>query len=236
EKYDSEVRVVSMGKFVDNNNHYSLELCGGTHAARTGDIGMFKIISENAIAAGIRRIEAVCGVSALKIARENDELLCQLTDLLKSSKSEIYHKLSSLLNVKKDLETELLALKIATLDIALEKIDQESVNVNDVRFIFKIIKNLDSKTVRLAAEQLSLKTSNLIVVYVCNLGDKISATIALSKSLTGKFSASDIAHMMAKSFGGNGGGQTTLAQVGGIDGNKLSLIFAEITSYIENIS
>ena len=137
EKYDLEVRVVSMGSYLSDGSAYSFELCGGTHVARTGDIGTFKITSESAIAAGVRRIEAVCGEYAAKISRENETILAELADILKSTKPELSVKVSSLIVTRKELEKELNTLKAAELNLSSDMISKEAISFNGGRFIYK---------------------------------------------------------------------------------------------------
>jgi len=235
EKYDLEVRVVSMGSYQTDGSAYSFELCGGTHVARTGDIGAFKIVSESAIAAGVRRIEAVCGEFASKIARENETLLVELADILKSTKLELPVKVSSLMVARKELEKELNALKAAELNLSSDIISKEAVSFNGGRFIYRLVENIDPKTLRTTAEQLSLKDNTLIVVFVSKLPDKLSITVALHKNISAKFNAADIAKKLSHFLGGaGGGGGLTLAQAGGVEASKLTQLPHIIKEIVEN--
>jgi alanyl-tRNA synthetase len=235
EKYDLEVRVVSMGSYQADGSAYSFELCGGTHVARTGDIGAFKIVSESAIAAGVRRIEAVCGEFAGKIARENEALLVELADILKSTRFELPVKVNSLMIARKELEKELNALKAAELNLNSDIISKEAVSFNRGRFIYRLVENIDPKTLRAAAEQLSLKDNTLIVVFVSKILDKLSITVALHKNISIKFNAADIAKKLSHFLGGaGGGGAPTLAQAGGIEISKLTQLPHIIKEIVEN--
>lgn len=236
EKYDLEVRVVSMGSFANDGISYSFELCGGTHVARTGDIGSFKIVSESAIASGVRRIEAVCGEFASKVARANEDLLAQLTNIFKSTKLELPLKASSLLLAKKELEKEINALKVAGLNLSSDAIAKDAVSFKEGRFIYKLVENIDPKIMRAAAEQLSLKDNSLIVIFVSQLPDKLFITVATHKSISDKFNAADIASKLSHFLGGaGGGGQSTLAQAGSVETHKLPQLPNIIMEIVENM-
>jgi alanyl-tRNA synthetase len=222
EKYDNEVRVVSMGVENLDGVSYSIELCGGTHVSRTGDIGSFKIVSENAIAAGVRRIEAVCGEFVTEIARQNEQLLNQVAETLKGSKAEILDKVSSLVTSKKELERELARMQLAELDLNDQQIKDSSVKIGEANLIYKLVNQIDPKVLRSAAEAVSQKAPDLLVVYISNSEGKLSIMVAVSSALSSKVNASDIARELSLFLGGTGGGgKPTLAQSGGIDNGML---------------
>lgn len=232
EKYDFEVRVVSMGTFSSEGNAYSFELCGGTHVARTGDIGVFKITSESAIAAGVRRIEAVCGAYVLKIFRQNEMLLSNLADNLKSPVADVLDKVNTLIISKKELERELLSLKVGSLNLNNDQLEKIAIKINNCRLLYKLVDNMDAKILRQAAEQLSNRNEDLIIVYISKNEEKLSITIAVSKALSEKFHAGELAKEISIFLGGNGGGgQATLAQAGGVDMSKLT----ELPNKVEEI-
>lgn len=232
EKYDLEVRVVSMGVAAGVDSPYSIELCGGTHVARTGDIGAFKIVSESAIAAGVRRIEAVCGSFALQFMRSNEKILLQLAELLKSTKQELPEKITSLISAKKELEKELGSLKIAMLDLTAEEINQQAIMTGEIKYIYRLVQGVDAKTLRAAAEKLSSKASELVVIYISDIDGKLSISVAVNKGVSDKISASEVAKSISGFLGGTGGGgSSTLAQAGGVDIGKLP----EVGQYIANI-
>ncbi|MCC8416529.1 MAG: alanine--tRNA ligase [Rickettsia endosymbiont of Gnoriste bilineata] len=226
EKYDSEVRVVAMN---------SLELCGGTHVTRTGDIGMFKITSESAIAAGVRRIEAVCGEFVLKLIRQNDAMIENISTALKIGKNELIDKVNSLMTSKKQLEDQLVSLQVSMLDLNIEQIAKESVSVSDIKFIYKLVHNVDSKILRLSAERIVDKSDNLVVIYIAmpekskevsgstgHNACKLSITVAVSKKISDKVHAGNLAKEISIFLGGSGGGgQANIAQAGGTDVSKL---------------
>ncbi|MDD9335422.1 MAG: alanine--tRNA ligase [Rickettsiaceae bacterium] len=216
EKYDSEVRVVAMGN--------SLELCGGTHVSRTGDIGIFKIISESSVAAGVRRIEAVCGEFALKLIRQNDTIIDDLSSTLKIGKNEITDKVNNLIASKKQLEDKLVATQVSMLDLNIEQIAKESIRVSGINFLYKLVQNLDTKVLRLSAQRIVDKSDNLVIVYIGmpDLQGKLSITIAVSKEISNKVHAGNLAKEVSVFLGGSGGGgQANIAQAGGTDVSKV---------------
>jgi alanyl-tRNA synthetase len=229
EKYDSEVRVVSLGAFEEDKNPYSFELCGGTHVNRTGDIGAFKILSESAIAAGIRRIEAVCGEFAFKEIAANEELLNELIDIFKSDKPELLQKVGSLLVSKKDLEKQVEKIQISSLMLSDDDINKNSLSIDKGRLFYKIIpENTDGKIARIAAENLSKKYTDLVIVFASKTSEKLSIIIAVSKEISPRHNASEISKHLSVFIGGSGGGQSTLAQIGGTNLAKLQELENEI--------
>lgn len=220
EKYDSEVRVVSMG------GEYSIELCGGTHVSATGDIGSFKIISENAIAAGVRRIEAVTGKFVIKYLREVEGLVSEMAEKLKVGRGEIVEKISSVLESSKLAEKELAVLKVGSMSYSKEKAKNESEKINNYQLLFKVFDNADPKIMRIAAEDTAKHTEDLVVLFVSkNAGDKVSIIVAVGAEASKTISATNIVKHVAAEIGiSGGGGSATLAQVGGsavVDVEKL---------------
>lgn len=228
EKYDSEVRVVSMG-----DNSYSLELCGGTHVTSTGDIGVFKIISQSAIAAGVRRIEAVCGEFVIKLLRHNDDIIDSISTILKSSKNEVIDKVTNIINSKKELEKELMTLQISAIDLSTSQISAEAKEIAGIKLIYKLVQNIDAKIIRLTVEQLSNKADDLVIIYISNSNGKLSITTAISKNINNRFHAGHLAKEISLFLGGSGGGgQPTLAQAGGVNVNKLPELEEKIIDII----
>jgi len=235
EKYDSEVRVVSIEAEASDDVRYSFELCGGTHVNRTGDIGLFKIISESSIAAGIRRIEAVCGEFAIKVCRQNDNLIKSISEMLKASKNEIIDKVNNIISIQKNLENEVQRLKLVSINLSTDQIDSEAINIKEIKFIYKFIKDLDPKILRIAVEQLTMKADNLLVAYISDFNDKLSITVGVSKNISSKFHAGSIAKEISFFLGGSGGGgQATIAQAGAIDRIKLNKVQNMVETYIVN--
>ncbi|MES2214879.1 MAG: alanine--tRNA ligase [Pseudomonadota bacterium] len=225
EKYDSEVRVISM--------HNSMELCGGTHVKRTGGIGSFKILSESAIAAGVRRIEAVCGAFADNFAKNNEELLSQISGHIKSSKHDILPKLEKLLQSQKDLEKEVMNLKVKQLSFNEERIAKESLVVSSYKLLYKELHVFDAKAMRNAAEEATKKFDNLIVVFINQSEDKLGVVVSVSQDIASNVPAFTLAKHVASVLGGTGGGgSNTLAQAGGTDISKLPEMVQELTNFL----
>lgn len=238
EKYESEVRVVAMGGHPANET-YSIELCGGTHASRTGDIGSFRIISESAIAAGVRRIEAVCGESALRIAKQNDKLINEISAILKAGKGEIIGKIDSLLQSNKILLKNLDEIKLSTLDLKLEQIETAAEKVSGIRLLYKLVDDLDTGLLRMAAQKLADKAGDLVVVYIAKSGssDKLSIVVAVSKAVSSKIHAGNLAKELSLFLDGSGGGgQATIAQAGGGVSGKLAEVNKKIKKFLDDIS
>jgi alanyl-tRNA synthetase len=214
EKYEEEVRVVSMGS--------STELCGGTHVNYTGDIGLFKIISENAIASGIRRIEGVCGQFALNYSRKQEQNLNDIASILKTPKNELIEKLTQLLKDKKSLDEELSESKkkLLLLDPLLK-----TSQFGKITLIEKFIDNIEIKDLRNFVEHLRQANNNSIVVAGSIMGEKTSLIIGIHPSLLSEFDAAELTRHANELAGGTGGGgRREIAQAGGFDFNKIDII------------
>lgn len=209
EKYDSEVRVVSM------SDSFSVELCGGTHVRNTGDIGAFKIISENAIAAGVRRIEAISGRYIIEYMRQNDQLIHNISDALKSGRHEIQEKIDQLISAKKSLESEMKSLKVSSLSYSKVDIEKSSVKSGSSSLLYKNVTGADPKIMREVAENTVKMSDNLVVVFTSKTDSKASIIVASSKD--SGINAAEIVQNLASSIGlKGGGGSNNLAQAGGI--------------------
>ena len=234
EKYENEVRVVSMGNEDDKDNPYSFELCGGTHVSRTGDIGIFKIVSESAIAAGVRRIEAVCGAYAISFIRENEGLLANIINTLKTNKHDAVQKIDSLINSKKLLEKDLEKNQLEKLSLTEEEINKVAKNINNIKLVYKQIDTIDAKLLRISVQNTIKNHNNLVLVYTSKLDDKLSLLIGVSKNITQQYNAGNIVKKLSNFIGSSGGGQADLAQAGGGDIQKLASFEKEITRILEN--
>jgi alanyl-tRNA synthetase len=234
EKYENEVRVVSMGNEDDKYNPYSFELCGGTHVSRTGDIGIFKIVSESAIAAGVRRIEAVCGAYAISCIRENEKLLENIVTTLKSNKQDAVQKVDSLINSKKLLEKDLEKHQLEKLSLTEQEINKIAKNINTIKLVYKHIDNIDAKLLRMSVQNTIKNHNNLVLVYSSKLDDKLSLLIGVSKNITQQYNAGNIIKKLSNFIGSSGGGQADLAQAGGGDIKKLASFEKEIIRILEN--
>jgi alanyl-tRNA synthetase len=234
EKYDNEVRVVSMGNEDEKNNPYSFELCGGTHVSRTGDIGIFKILSESAIASGVRRIEAVCGAYAISFIRENEKLLENIIGTLKTNKHDVLQKIDSVISSNKNLEKKLEKHQLEELSLSEQEINNIARNINNIKLVYRQFDNVDAKLLRMSSQNIIKNQDSLILVYVSKLEDKLSLLIAVSKNITQEYNAGNIVKKLSIFVNGSGGGQADLAQAGTSDSTKLALIEKEIIRIIEN--
>jgi alanyl-tRNA synthetase len=232
EKYDSEVRVVSLGPDNKEKNPYSFELCGGTHVKRAGDIGAFKITSESAIAAGIRRIEAVCGEFAFANIVEGEELLDKVMDSLKSNKIELVQKIDGLISSKKSLEKQLEKMHMDKMILTDAELEQKSRKIDGARLLLLTFDNIDAKMSRMSAENLAKSHDDLVIVYVSKSSNKLAIVVAVSKPVSDKYNAGNIAKEASSVVGGSGGGQATLAQAGGTDVSKLAQLEERVIALV----
>jgi len=216
EKYGEEVRVISCGDF-------SKELCGGTHVKHSGELGLFKIVKEEAIASGVRRIEAVAGEAAYRLVKQDELLVAEIHDRLKSNREDIIKKLNAQME-------ELKALEKARKDAArlqqgslIEGLVKEVKKVQDVQLLVKLLDGFSQDDLREIADKLRVKLPNGLIVLASNHEGKFGFTIAVGDELVKakKFTAGDIAKKIAAATGGKGGGRPQLAQVGGKDEGKL---------------
>ncbi|RQW62929.1 alanine--tRNA ligase [Vibrio viridaestus] len=212
EKYDSKVRVLSMGDF-------STELCGGIHAKNTGDIGLFKIVSESGIAAGIRRIEAVTGEGAL--------------DALDSQKSSYEAKLAEASNKAKQLEKEIQLLKDKLASQASANLTQQVKEIAGVKVLVAQLDDADNKALRSMVDDLKNQLGSGIIMLGNVSGDKVGLIAGVTKDLTGKVKAGELVNMVAQQVGGKGGGRPDMAQAGGTDAAALPAALASVDSWIE---
>ena len=220
EKYGDEVRVVSMG--VDNapggNGLYSTELCGGTHVRRTGDIGICKIISESAVAAGVRRIEVVTGKGAEEYFRQRDDLVHAVAGMLKSAPSEISERVQQLIEDRKRLERELsdLRRRMATGGGASEVEDIRE--IGGIRFSGRVLEDVPAKELKSLADDLKKQVGSGVVALISTEGGKVSLVVGVTDDLTAKISAVDLVRAGSEAVGGKGGGgRPDMAQAGGPD-------------------
>ena len=208
EKYGERVRVLSMGSF-------SVELCGGTHVQRTGDIGLFKVISESGVAAGVRRIEAVAGRQALQWFEAGERQLRTICDLLKAERDSAADKLSQLLERSRRIEKELERLKGKLASSQGGELAARAVDVDGIKVLAARLDGADVKTLRSTVDQLKSKLGNAAVVLAAVDGDKVTLIAGVTKELTGRIKAGDLVNSVARQVGGKGGGRPDMAQAGG---------------------
>ncbi len=233
EKYGDEVRVVSMGRNGEGAAKpvYSLELCGGTHVGRTGDIGLIKIVSESAVAAGVRRMEALAGAAARAYLVEQDRRVAQAATLLKTSPVNMLERIEALLEERKRLEKELNDVKKAA---ALASSKPMVEKVGDVAFSSRIIKGLDPQDLKpLAIQDLKALGSGVVANVAISSAGTASIVTGVSTDLMGRFDAVALARAAAQSVGGKGGGgKADLAQAGGPDGAKAAEAIAAVKALL----
>lgn len=217
EKYGDEVRVVSMGNALKGK--YSTELCGGTHVKRTGDIGCFVIISEAAVASGVRRIEALTGKAALDYLRNRDRQLSAIASRFKVTPEEVDERIEALVSDRKRLEKELAeARKAAAMDGGNDTAPEV---VNGINFLGKTLEGVPPKEVRGIAEDLKKRLDSGVLALSCSFEGKASLIVAVTQDLTGRISAVDLVRVGTEVIGGKGGGgKPDFAQSGGPDGSK----------------
>ncbi|MEY8701657.1 alanine--tRNA ligase [Francisella philomiragia] len=226
EKYGDIVRVISMGDF-------SIELCGGTHVAYTGDIGLFKIVSEGGIASGIRRIEAVTADKAIKHTFTIENKLTAIKDITKSNDSNLLDKLQSMLEQLKNQEKEIAKLKKDLLSGANS--DIKELMIGDIKVIIANLENVDIKTLREKIDDYKSKNDKIVSVLSTVNADKVQFVIGVSKSITPLIKAGDIAKEFSGYIDGKGGGRPDMAQGGGNNSNNIDKALSDLEQYILNI-
>lgn len=215
EKYGDEVRVLSMGE------GFSVELCGGTHVSRTGDIGVFKVTSESGIASGVRRIEAVTGEVALARYSDAEKELQRAAKLLKSSPEAVLEKLSGILSQNKQLEKDINTIKSKLAAASADDWLSEAQEIAGVKVLVKLLDDADPKSLRDTVDQLKNKLGTSAVLLATASEGKVSLAAGVSKDATKKVKAGDIVKFVAGQIGGKGGGRPDMAQGGGSDVNAL---------------
>lgn len=208
EKYGDVVRVVTMSPF-------SIELCGGIHAKRTGDIGLFKILSESAIAAGIRRIEAVTGEGALDWLYNQQHILQQSTDLLKSDLVSLPEKIQQLQDKAKKTEKELQQLKEKAAMQAGSDLAKSAVEINGVLTIVKRLDGVETKSLRVMVDDLKNQLGSAVIAFASEADSKVNLIVGVTQDLTSRVKAGELVNLMAQQVGGKGGGRPDMAMAGG---------------------
>ena len=208
EKYADQVRVLTMGDF-------SIELCGGIHAKRTGDIGLFKIISETAVAAGVRRIEAVTGENAIDWMLNQQHILEQCAELLKSDVNVLTDKIQQLQDKAKKAEKELQGLKEKAAMRAGSDLVKSAIKINGVSIIAHQFNGIETKSLRVMVDDLKNQLGSGIIVFTSILDEKVNLVVGVTSDLTAKVKAGELVNLMAQQVGGKGGGRPDMAMAGG---------------------
>jgi alanyl-tRNA synthetase len=229
EKYGAEVRVVQMSDF-------SLELCGGTHLNATGEVGFFNLISESAVAAGVRRIEAVTGEGAYRFVKEMSRNLSEIGQLMKAAPFEEAERVRRLVEHARDLEKELARLKSkAASEQSTNLLDQKR-DIDGVQVLSVKVENVDVKALRSFVDESKDKLKPAIVVAGTVIDGKIALVAGVTKDLTKRFSAGDIVKNIALTVGGSGGGRPDMAQAGGKDVAKLDEALERVYGLVQSLA
>ncbi len=227
EKYGEEVRVVTMG------GEYSIEFCGGCHVNRTGDIGLFKIISESGISAGVRRIEAVTGQGALQQIAQQEAALREASALLKTNPEELANKVQALLQQNRALEKELDQFKSKLAASAGDDLGSNAVELKGNKVLVAQVDGFNPKALRDTVDQLKNKLGSAIILLATTEGGKVSLVAGVTKDLTDKVKAGDLVNSVAQNVGGKGGGRPDMAMAGGSDLAALPAALENVIPWLE---
>jgi alanyl-tRNA synthetase len=227
EKYGDHVRVLSMG------GDFSVELCGGTHVGRTGDIALFKITSEGGVAAGVRRIEALTGAAALAYLNDAQEQLKEAATLVKGTRDNVLDKLAAVLERNRQLEKELEQLKAKAASAAGDDMSGAAVEIKGVKVLAARLDGLDGKALLALVDQLKNKLGRAVILLGGVLDDKVVLVAGVTQDLTGQLKAGDLMRQAAAAVGGKGGGRPDMAQGGGVDAGALDAALNLAAVFVE---
>jgi len=215
--------VLTMGK-----DDFSVELCGGTHVERLGDIGLFRITSEGGIAAGVRRIEAMTGYDAYQFDNQTQDNLSEIAHMTKSSNAQVVEKVTQLVKQQKELEKQISSFQKQLASNQGDDLVNQAQEVNGVKLLSTIVKGVSGKDLRDIADKLKDKLGSAIVVLAAISGDKVSLVAGVTKDLTDKYQAGNILNHVAQQVGGKGGGRADMAQGGGTQPENLDSALASV--------
>jgi alanyl-tRNA synthetase len=226
EKYAEDVRVVSMGEF-------SMELCGGTHVNRTGDIGFFKIVSEGGIAAGVRRIEAVTGEQALDAVQSQTQQMSQIAGLLKTDPQSLTARIQNILDGNKVVEKELQKLKRQIASDATTDVLSQVYEVNGVKVLSTVLEGVEAKALRSMVDDFKNQLGSAIIVLGLAEENKVSLIVGVTKDLVSKIRAGDLVNFVAQQVGGKGGGRPDMALAGGTQPQNLESAIVSVQGWLQ---
>ena len=226
EKYAEDVRVVSMGDF-------SMELCGGTHVSRTGDIGFFKIVSEGGIAAGVRRIEAVTGEKALDVVQSQGQQMGQIASLLKTDPQGLLTRIEHVLEQSKIVEKELEKLKRQLASNATTNVLSEVYEIKGVKVLSTVLQGIEAKALRTMVDDFKNQLGSAIIVLGIAEENKVSLIVGITQDLVSKIRAGELVNFVAQQVGGKGGGRPDMAQAGGTQPHNLDSAIASVPAWLE---
>ncbi len=224
EKYGETVRVLDIGS--------SRELCGGTHVQRTGDIGLFKIVAESGVAAGVRRIEAVTGANALAYLQALEDTVAQAASALRAPTAEVNGRIAQTLEHIKSLEKELAALKGKLASNQGDELAEQAVDVNGIKVLAAVLPGADAKTLRDTLDKLKDKLKTAAIVLAAVDGDKVQLAAGVTADSIGKIKAGELVNFVAQQVGGKGGGKPDMAMAGGTDASKLPAALASVAAWV----
>jgi len=225
EKYDDEVRVVTLGDF-------STELCGGVHVERTGDIGLLKIVSESGIAAGVRRIEAVTATGALTYINEQSACLVKVANLVKTDVHSVGNKVEQLITRSKALEKEISALKQELAAQAGSDLVSQTIDIHGVKVLIADLDGVETKALRGMVDELKNKMQSGVIMLATANGNKVGLIAGVTKDLIGKVKSGELVNMVAQQVGGKGGGRPDMAQAGGNQPENITTALASVQSWL----
>lgn len=231
EKYGEEVRVLSMGSVIDEKN-FSIELCGGIHVKRTGDIGLFKITSEGGVAAGVRRIEAVTGTKAIEVAQKADRDINTINGLLKAQKDQTIEKVEALADTASSLQKQIDQLNQKLAHLQAGELLSQVEEIAGRKTLITTVQGMDAKSLRNLHDGVKSKLENAVIVLAGVEGDKVSLIASVAKDFTASIKAGDIIKHLATELGGKGGGKPDLAQGGAPLNEKFASVMAELTAWL----
>ena len=224
EKYGDEVRVLDIGS--------SRELCGGTHVTRTGDIGLFKIVAESGVAAGVRRVEAVTGDNALAYLQALEDTVHRLAGTLKAAPAEVPARLGQVLDQVRALEKELATLKGRLASAQGDELLAQAVDVNGLKVLAAQLVGADAKTLRETLDKLKDKLKSAVIVLATVDGDKVQLAAGVTPDRVGKLKAGELVNFVAQQVGGKGGGKADMAMAGGTEPGKLGGALASVKAWV----
>ncbi|MBT4523121.1 MAG: alanine--tRNA ligase, partial [Halieaceae bacterium] len=225
-----EVRVLSMG-----DDNFSVELCGGTHVARTGDIGLLKLVSESGIASGIRRIEAVTGAAALNMIDRDEKQMAAVCEAVKGNVDNVAAKVAALRVDNRELEKEVARLKQKLAAAAGGDLTAEAVDVLGVKVLAANVEGADARSLRDTLDQVKNKLGSGVVLLAAVDGDRLTLVAGVTKDLTDRVKAGDLMREFAQRLGGKGGGRPEMAQGGGSDVAALPEVLKMVPAWVESV-
>jgi alanyl-tRNA synthetase len=224
EKYGDEVRVLDIGS--------SRELCGGTHVQRTGDIGLFKIVAEGGVAAGIRRVEALTGAGALAYVQQLEGTLQRLAGTLRAAPAELPARLTQLLEQQRTLEKELAALKGRLASSQGDDLLARAVDVNGLKVLAAQLDGADAKALRETLDKLKDKLKSAVIVLAAVDGGKVQLAAGVTADATARIKAGELVNFVAQQVGGKGGGKADMAMAGGTEPAGLAQALASVAGWV----